>query len=96
MISKVKNLLSLYKKRLKFKKISYSLNAVDLIIDYAFKSKKKGIYLDVGAQNPISNNNTYLLFKRGWSGINIDLDSKNIDLFNLARPHDINLNYAIS
>ena len=42
MISKVKNLLSLYKKRLKFKKISYSLNAVDLIIDYAFKSKKKG------------------------------------------------------
>ena len=96
MISKIINLLSLYKKKIKNKKISYSLNAVDLIIDYAFKSKKKGIYLDIGAQNPISNNNTYLLFKRGWSGINIDLDSKNIELFNLARPHDINLSYAIS
>ena len=96
MISTFINLLSLYKKKIKYKKISYSLNAVDLIIDYAFKTKKKGIYLDIGAQNPISNNNTYLLFKRGWSGINIDLDIKNIELFNLARPNDINLNYAIS
>ena len=44
----------------------------------------------------ISNNNTYLLYKRGWNGINIDLDKKNINLFNISRPKDINLNYAIS
>ena len=60
------------------------------------KQKKKGFYLDVGAQHPVSNNNTFLLFKKGWSGINIDLDKKNIDLFNIARPKDTNLNYAIS
>ena len=41
MISTFINLLSLYKKKIKYKKISYSQNAVDLIIDYAFKSKKK-------------------------------------------------------
>ena len=58
--------------------------------------KNTGIYLDIGSQHPISNNNTYLLFKRGWSGVNIDLDKKNIDLFNVSRPNDINLNYAIS
>ena len=59
--------------------------------------KRKKRYLSrYWSQNPISNNNTYLLFKRGWSGINIDLDIKNIELFNLARPNDINLNYAIS
>jgi hypothetical protein len=67
-----------------------------LIVDYIFKNKNNGFYLDVGSQHPISNNNTYLLFKRGWSGINIDLDKKNIDLFNTARPNDINLNSAIS
>ena len=88
--------LNLYRRKYKYKKISYSLNAVDLIIDYIFKNKNNGFYLDVGSQHPISNNNTYLLFKRGWSGINIDLDKKNIDLFNTARPNDINLNLAIS
>ena len=88
--------LNLYRRKYKYKKISYSLNAVDLIVDYIFKNKNNGFYLDVGSQHPISNNNTYLLFKRGWSGINIDLDKKNIDLFNTARPNNINLNLAIS
>ena len=88
--------LSLYKRKIKYKKISYSFNAVDLIIDYIFKDKINGFYVDIGAQHPIANNNTYLFFKRGWSGINIDLDVKNIELFNISRPNDINLNNAIS
>ena len=88
--------LSLYKRKIKYKKISYSFNAVDLIIDYIFKDKINGFYIDIGAQHPIANNNTYLLFKRGWTGINIDLDVKNIELFNISRPNDINLNNAIS
>lgn len=96
MINKIASYLSIFNRKIKYKKISYSLNAVDLIIDYIFKDKDIGTYVDVGAQHPISNNNTYLLFKRGWNGINIDLDRKNIDLFNLSRPNDINLNYAIS
>ncbi len=96
MINKIASYLSIFNRKIKYKKISYSLNAVDLIIDYIFKDKDIGTYVDVGAQHPISNNNTYLLFKRGWNGINIDLDRKNIDLFNISRPNDINLNYAIS
>ena len=88
--------LNLYRRKIKYKKVSYSLNAVDLVVDYIFKNKNNGFYLDVGSQHPISNNNTYLLFNRGWNGINIDLDKKNIELFNTARPNDINLNLAIS
>jgi len=96
MFSKLSKYLSLYNRKIKSKKSSYSFNAVDLIVNYIFKDKKKGFYLDVGAQHPIANNNTYLLFKRGWSGINIDLDKKNIQLFDISRPKDTNLNYAIS
>ena len=84
MIKKIIFFLSLIKRKLKFKKNSYSFNGMDLIINYVFKDKSSGFYIDIGAQHPISNNNTYLLFKRNWSGINIDLDKKNIDLFNLA------------
>jgi len=96
MIKNIINYISIFKRKIKYKKSSYSFNGIDLIIDYIFKNQKLGTYIDVGAQNPISNNNTYLLHKRGWSGVNIDLDKKNIDLFNLSRPKDINLNYAIS
>mgnify|MGYP001430352465 FL=1 len=96
MIEKTINFLNILKRKFKYQKKSYSLNGVDLNIDYIFKTKKNGFYLDIGAQHPISNNNTYLLFNKGWRGINIDLDKKNIDLFNIVRPNDINLNYAIS
>ncbi|MDC1158556.1 FkbM family methyltransferase [Pelagibacteraceae bacterium] len=96
MIKNFINYFSILKRKIKYKKNSYSFNAVDLIIDYIFKNTKNGFYLDIGAQHPISNNNTYLLYKRGWRGVNIDLDKKNIDLFNIARPNEINLNYAVS
>ena len=36
------------------------------------------------------------MYKKGWSGINIDLDQNNIDLFNIARKNDININAAVS
>ena len=91
------NYLSLLKKKLKSKKESYSFGTVDLLINYFFKNKYNGFYVDVGCQNPISNNNTYLLHKnKNWKGINIDLDPENIKLFNISRPNDININEALS
>ena len=66
--------LSLLKKKFLSKKISYSFGGCDLLINYIFKNQSKGFYIDVGCQNPIANNNTYLLHKKGWKGINIDLN----------------------
>ena len=36
------------------------------------------------------------MFKKGWYGLNIDLNPLTIDLFNYARPSDINICSAIS
>ena len=89
--------LSLLKKRLKSKKESYSFGTIDILVNYFFKNKLNGFFVDVGCQNPISNNNTYLLYKnKNWNGINIDLDQKNIDLFNLVRKRDVNIKATIS
>ena len=77
-------------------KKSYSQGSMDLILNHIFKNKNDGFYIDVGCQHPIKNNNTYLLFKKGWKGVNIDLDSVNIDLFNFFRPKDKNINSAVS
>ena len=88
--------LSILKKKFYSQKKSYSFGGCDLLINYIFKTKKNGFYLDIGCQHPVSNNNTYLLYRKGWSGINIDLDPKNISLFNLERPNDINICKCIS
>ena len=78
------------------KRISYSYGGIDSLIFNIFKNQKNGFYLDIGCGHPIKNNNTYLLNKKGWSGINIDLDEENIDLFNSYRKKDVNLTTAVS
>ena len=60
------------------------------------KNINKGFYVDVGCYHPIHINNCNLLYRKGWSGINIDLSKFSIDLFNHLRPNDLNLNYAVS
>ena len=80
----------------KYSKKSYSISNVDLIIDRLFRNNKKGIYLDIGCNHPIKHNNTYLLYERGWNGINIDLDKTSIDEFKKLRPKDINIQIGVS
>ena len=78
------------------KKKSYSMDGEDFFIVEYFRKKNNGFYIDVGCYHPIHRNNTYLLHKKGWSGINIDIHQFSIDLFNYLRPDDVNLNCAIS
>ena len=58
--------------------------------------KKKGFYVDIGCYHPVRYNNTYRMFKLGWKGMNIDLNPLSIELFNVARPRDINICAAVS
>jgi len=83
-------------KSISCKKSYYSAGGIDALVLNIFKDLKKGIYLDIGCNHPIKANNTYLLYKKGWSGINIDLDQKSIDSFNYARPNDYNIKMAVS
>ncbi len=76
-------------------KKTYSMNGEDLFIDNFFKNKR-GLYVDVGAYHPLELSNTYLLHKRKWEGINIDINSLSIEYFNFLRPNDINLNLGVA
>jgi FkbM family methyltransferase len=79
-----------------FPKKTYAMDGEDTAIDEYVLKKFNGFYVDVGAHHPIQRNNTNLLFKRGWEGINIDINEFSVDLFNYLRPKDINLQTAIS
>ena len=68
----------------------------DLIIQNYFKNKPKGFYVDVGCYHPLQGNNTHLLYKKGWSGINFDINHYSIKLFNFLRKRDLNIHSGIS
>jgi FkbM family methyltransferase len=95
-INKIYIELNLLHKRFTSKKKYFSFSGVDVILERIFMHQQKGIYIDIGCQHPIKNSNTYLLYKKGWEGINVDLDNDNIDLFKISRSNDDNFNKALS
>lgn len=60
------------------------------------EGSKKGFFVDVGCYHPVLINTTYALYRRGWRGINIDIDEVKIESFNIARPKDLNIVAACS
>ena len=101
MLGKIKKRLHIFhnifiKHKYFIKKKTYSMDGEDLVIADYFKKKQNGFYVDVGCYHPIHRNNTFLLYKKGWKGINIDIHSFSIELFNYLRPEDLNYNFAIS
>ena len=83
-----------------FKKIDknfYSQFGEDRILyEIISKKFKKGFYVDVGCFHPKKHSNTYMLYKKGWQGVNIDMERDKIETFNIARPNDFNFLGAVS
>ena len=78
-----------------FSKKTYSQFGEDIIINKYFKNFI-GKFVDIGCYHPIKYSNTALLYKKGWSGINIDLNKTSIDLFNFTRLRDKNILACLS
>lgn len=74
---------------------SYSQEGEDLILKRLF-NKQDGFYVDVGAHHPRRFSNTFLFYKKGWKGINIDAMPGSMKLFKEQRSRDINLEIPIA
>ena len=74
----------------------YGEFAEDIFINRVFKNLSSGFYIDIGAYHPFKGSLTFLLFQKGWRGLNIDLSKDSIELFKIARPNDLNVNCAIT
>jgi FkbM family methyltransferase len=75
---------------------SYSQEGEDLILQRIFENKTDGFFIDVGAHHPTRFSNTYLLYLKGWRGINIDAMPGSMKAFDQVRPEDINIECPIS
>jgi FkbM family methyltransferase len=75
---------------------SYSQFQEDLIIDALLGYPHDGIYIDVGANHPVTLNNTYRFYKRGWRGISVEPNPALHARLAEVRPCDKNLNIGIA
>lgn len=76
-------------------KKSYSQKGEDLILDRLLAGYK-GVYVDVGANDPHRFSNTKRFYLRGWSGINIEPNPINYRRFQQDRARDTNINCGIA
>lgn len=74
----------------------YSQEGEDVVLQRMFEHHAAGFYVDVGAHHPQRFSNTYLFYKQGWRGINIEPNPSAVALFQSVRPRDINLALGIS
>lgn len=82
--------------RFRYSPLSFSQHGEDIILKDLFPGKKNGFYVDVGAHHPTIFSNTYLLYRMGWKGINIDSAPGCMESFKRTRPRDINLEIAVA
>lgn len=65
---------------------SYSDAGQDLLVDLLLRSKTAGTFVEIGSQDPIKNNNTFLLESSlAWKGIAFELRSTYVRFYNWRR-----------
>lgn len=74
----------------------YGQDGEDLILNRLLDGQAQGFYVDIGAHHPVRFSNTYLFYRRGWRGINIDAMPSSMQKFNKVRPRDINIECGVA
>lgn len=74
---------------------SWSQEGEDLVLKRIFEGQSEGFYVDIGAHHPKRFSNTYLFYKMGWHGINIDAMPGSMLAFKRMRKRDINIEVGV-
>jgi hypothetical protein len=70
-------------------KNNYSQAFQDMFVLSMLDGKKDGIYIEIGGDDPIVINNTYLLESEyGWKGISFEIESEKVNHYNSIRKNN--------
>lgn len=75
--------------------ISYAQNAEDVVLRRVFFDRAAGFYVDIDACDPVEDSVTKHFYDQGWSGVNVEPDSRLHATLAAARPRDRNLCAAV-
>ena len=90
-------MINIFKKKVASVKKSYSQCGEDIIVDFIREALKINTfsYLDIGANDPITINNTYLFYRKGFKGVCVEPDPILYDRLRRVRKGDVCLNAGI-
>ena len=75
---------------------TYALLGEDRLLSALLRNVKPGFYVDVGANEPARQSNTFALYKKGWRGLTIDANPAMAAWHRRLRPADIQVHAAVS
>jgi FkbM family methyltransferase len=75
---------------------TYSFEGQDCISKSLLRLVENGTYIDVGANHPMNNNNTYLFYQKGWKGLAIEGNNDFQKIWVEKRPRDRFINELVS
>lgn len=75
---------------------SYAQNYEDVMLWRALGHIEKGLYVDVGAQDPVIDSVSKAFYERGWRGIHVEPVQYYADLIRQDRPDETVLQLALS
>lgn len=76
--------------------ISYAQNFEDVMLWRALKHVERGLYIDLGAQDPVVDSVSLAFHERGWKGIHVEPTSHYAQLLRDQRRGDTVIEAAIS
>lgn len=75
--------------------VSYAQNGEDVVLSRAFPAGYRGLYIDVGAADPLNHSVTKHFYDHGWRGINVDPSPGWYALLCSQRPDEVNLQAGV-
>lgn len=68
--------------------VSFAQNAEDVVLWRALRGVMEGVYVDVGAADPVVDSVTKAFSDRGWRGVNVEPVPELAEALRAARPRD--------
>ena len=78
----------------RYAQLGYAAGGEDRLVSSIFPTP--GFYVDVGCNHPTNYSNTFMLYKRGWHGINIDANAALIEMHKRIKPKDQSIFAAVA
>src|ERR1043166_6529670 len=76
--------------------ISYAQNFEDVLLWRALQHVGRGVYVDIGAQDPIIDSVSRALYEPGWRGVHVEPTAQYAELLRHDRPDEVVIQAAVS
>ena len=76
--------------------VSHAQNFEDVILWRALKDVKSGLYIDIGAQDPVIDSVSFAFYEKGWRGIHVEPVPVYANLLRERRPDETVIQAAVS